>query len=224
MPAPAEPFGFAELGQDVLAIMDHAGIGRAHFCGLSMGGMTGMWLAASHPERASGASCSANTAALIGPASGWDTRIQTVRAQGMAAIVDAVLARWFSAGWLAGNASASPRCGRCCWMRRLKADTANCAAVRVMPTCARCYRASPARVLVIAGTLRSWRPRRRQGREVAEGIAGARYLEHGRGPFVQLGAAAGICRGGVWVPGGLRWRTGSHCARLAKAHPRRAPT
>lgn len=174
LPAPAGPFGFAELGRDVLAIMDHAGIGRAHFCGLSMGGMTGMWLAASHPERF-GRFVLANTAALIGPASGWDTRIQTVRAQGMAAIVDAVLARWFSAGWLAGNAE------RIAPVRQMLLDaspegyTANCAAVRdadLRPLLSRI--ASP--VLVIAGT-HDLATTPTQGREVAAGIAGARYVE-----------------------------------------------
>ncbi|MDF3836784.1 3-oxoadipate enol-lactonase [Cupriavidus basilensis] len=174
LPGSAEPFGFAELGRDVLAIMDHAGIGRAHFCGLSMGGMTGIWLAAHHPERFD-RFVLANTAALIGPASGWDTRIQTVRAQGMAAIVDAVLARWFSAGWLAANAA------RIAPVRQMLLDatpagyTANCAAVRdadlrpLLPRIA-------SQVLVIAGT-HDLATTPAQGREVADGVAGARYVE-----------------------------------------------
>lgn len=175
LPSPASaPFGFAELGQDVLAIMDHAGIQRAHFCGLSMGGMTGMWLAANHPERFD-RFVLANTAALIGPASGWDTRIQTVRSQGMAAIVDAVLARWFSAAWLAGNAA------RIAPVRQMLLDaspegyTANCAAVRDADLRALLPRiASP--VLVIAGT-HDLATTPAQGREVAQGIGGARYVE-----------------------------------------------
>ena len=173
LPSPA-PFGFAKLGQDVLAIMDHAGIQRAHFCGLSMGGMTGMWLAANHPERFD-RFVLANTAALIGPASGWDTRIQTVRSQGMAAIVDAVLARWFSAAWLAGNAA------RIAPVRQMLLDaspegyTANCAAVRDADLREQLPRiASP--VLVIAGT-HDMATTPAQGREVAQGIAGARYVE-----------------------------------------------
>ncbi|MBB1636368.1 3-oxoadipate enol-lactonase [Cupriavidus sp. UME77] len=175
LPSPAAaPFGFAELGQDVLAIMDHAGIQRAHFCGLSMGGMTGMWLAANHPERF-GRFVLANTAALIGPASGWDTRIQTVRSQGMAAIVDAVLARWFSAAWLAGNAA------RIAPVRQMLLDaspegyTANCAAVRDADLRAQLQRIS-CPVLVIAGT-HDLATTPAQGREVAQGIAGARYVE-----------------------------------------------
>lgn len=179
LPAPlsgslAAPFGFAELGQDVLAIMDHAGIGRAHFCGLSMGGMTGMWLAANHPERFDRVVL-ANTAALIGPASGWDTRIQTVRSQGMAAIVDAVLARWFSAAWLAGNAA------RIAPVRQMLLDasaegyTANCAAVRDADLRALLERVS-CPVLVIAGT-HDLATTPAQGRAVAQGIADARYVE-----------------------------------------------
>src|ERR1700760_97490 len=45
------PFGFERLGRDVLALMDGLGIEKARYCGLSMGGMTGMWLGANAPER-----------------------------------------------------------------------------------------------------------------------------------------------------------------------------
>jgi 3-oxoadipate enol-lactonase len=48
---PSSSFGMRELAEDVIAIMDHAGIERAHFCGLSMGGMTGMYLARHHAGR-----------------------------------------------------------------------------------------------------------------------------------------------------------------------------
>jgi 3-oxoadipate enol-lactonase len=93
----------------------------------------------------------------------------------MAAIVDAVLARWFSAGWLAGNAQ------RIVPVRQMLLDaspegyTANCAAVRDADLRALLSRiASP--VLVIAGT-HDLATTPAQGREVADGIAGARYVE-----------------------------------------------
>lgn len=169
----AEPFGMAELGADVLAVMDHAGVQRAHFCGLSMGGMTGMWLARHHPDRF-GRFVLANTAALIGPASGWNTRIETVQRDGMAAIVEGVLARWFTPAWLAGDPF------RVAPVRAMleQADgsgyIANCAAVRdadlreLLP-------GIEAEVLVIAG-LQDAATTPEQGRAVAESIPRAAYL------------------------------------------------
>ena len=75
---PDAPFGMAELGADVLAVMDHAGVERAHFCGLSMGGMTGIWMGI-HQARRLDRLVLCNTAALIGPASTWNARIEKVR-------------------------------------------------------------------------------------------------------------------------------------------------
>src|SRR5256885_9484644 len=48
---PPGPYSIADLGRDVLALLDANGIDRVRFCGLSMGGMTGMWLGCNAPER-----------------------------------------------------------------------------------------------------------------------------------------------------------------------------
>ncbi len=50
-PMPAAPYTIAELGQDVIALMDQLKLERASYCGLSIGGMVGQWLAGNHPER-----------------------------------------------------------------------------------------------------------------------------------------------------------------------------
>ncbi|WP_354685512.1 3-oxoadipate enol-lactonase [Cupriavidus necator] len=171
--ASAQPFGMAELGADVLAVMDHAGVQRAHFCGLSMGGMTGMWLARHHPDRF-GRFVLANTAALIGPASGWNTRIETVQRDGMAAIVDGVLARWFTPGWLASHPARVAPVREMLVQVNASGYIANCAAVRdadlraILP-------AIDAEVLVIAG-LQDAATTAEQGRAVADAIPGAEYL------------------------------------------------
>src|SRR5476651_2204930 len=60
------PYSTAQLAGDVIALMDHLQIAQAHFCGLSMGGQTGMWLALHHPKRLRRLVLS-NTAAYIGP-------------------------------------------------------------------------------------------------------------------------------------------------------------
>ena len=92
---PDGPYSIADMGNDVIALMDHLGIARAHFCGISMGGMIGIWLAANHPGRIDRLVLS-NTAALLGPPTLWDARIQQVQQGGMGAIVPAVVERWFT--------------------------------------------------------------------------------------------------------------------------------
>jgi 3-oxoadipate enol-lactonase len=96
---PAGPSSIDDLGRDVLALLDHLGVERAHFCGLSLGGMTGMWLASHAPQRIA-ALILANTAPQIGARQMWDTRIATVRGHGMGAISDAAIARWFTPGFI----------------------------------------------------------------------------------------------------------------------------
>jgi len=93
--APKGPYTLDRLGKDILKILDTLEIKRAHFCGLSMGGMTGMWLGRNAPERIDKLILS-NTAAKIGDPVLWNSRILTVTKQGMIAIVDAVIDRWFS--------------------------------------------------------------------------------------------------------------------------------
>ena len=78
-----------------LAVLDAAGVDRALFCGLSKGGMVGQWLGVNAPDRV-GRLVLANTAAFIGAPEVWNQRIETVRAQGMAAIVPGVIDRWFT--------------------------------------------------------------------------------------------------------------------------------
>lgn len=93
--APDGEYTIDRLGRDAVQVLTGLGIEKAAFCGLSMGGMIGMWLGVHAPERVSRlALC--NTATSIPPAALWQTRIDTVRANGMAAIADQVVTRWFT--------------------------------------------------------------------------------------------------------------------------------
>jgi 3-oxoadipate enol-lactonase len=94
-PAPPGPYAIGDLGRDVISLLDNLGIGRASFCGLSIGGMTGMWLAAEAPERIDRLVLVC-TSALLGPKGVWDERIETATERGMGALVDAVIERWFT--------------------------------------------------------------------------------------------------------------------------------
>jgi 3-oxoadipate enol-lactonase len=99
-------FGIDTLGRDVIALMDALDIRRALFCGLSLGGMTGMWLGVNAPQRFHKLVL-ANTAAKVGTAEMWTTRATTVRKDGMSSVVDALLQRWFTADFsVEGYASA----------------------------------------------------------------------------------------------------------------------
>jgi 3-oxoadipate enol-lactonase len=93
--APKTPYTLERLGKDAVAILDGLKIERAHFCGLSMGGFTGMWLGRLAPKRI-GKLILSNTAAKIGDPIIWNGRIQTVLGKGMGAIVEGVLERWFT--------------------------------------------------------------------------------------------------------------------------------
>ena len=89
------PTTIADLAADALALLDHLGIARVHFCGLSLGGMTGPWLGTHHASRLLSLSLCA-TAAYMGPADLWDQRIAAVASGGMAAVADATINRWFT--------------------------------------------------------------------------------------------------------------------------------
>ena len=93
--APAGDYSIERLGRDVLDILDQLEIAQTAFCGLSMGGMTGVWLAMHHPRRfARVALC--NTGVWMPPRELWDTRIKDVTERGMEAVVDQVVERWFT--------------------------------------------------------------------------------------------------------------------------------
>lgn len=92
---PAGAYSMDRLGRDVIELLDALRIEKVSVCGVSKGGMVGQWLGFRAPERIEKlALC--NTAAFMGPPAGWDQRITTVLAGGMAALTDAVLDRWFT--------------------------------------------------------------------------------------------------------------------------------
>jgi 3-oxoadipate enol-lactonase len=84
-----------ELARGLLAILDERGLERVSFCGLSLGGAVGMWLAMHAPERIDRLVL-ACTSTRFGVPENWLTRAATVRAEGLEAIADPVLALWFT--------------------------------------------------------------------------------------------------------------------------------
>jgi 3-oxoadipate enol-lactonase len=90
------PYSIAGLGAGVLALLDSAGIERAAYCGISLGGMIGMWLAANAPDRIASLELVC-TSAYLPPAEGWRARADLVRAEGLAPISAPSAGRWFTA-------------------------------------------------------------------------------------------------------------------------------
>lgn len=94
------PVTLARLGQDVLDLLDHLDIQRAHFCGISMGGLIGQWLgihAAGRIDRM----VVANTAARIGSFDAWHERAALVRKDGLAGVASGAAGRWFTPAFAA---------------------------------------------------------------------------------------------------------------------------
>jgi len=97
-PVPPAPYELADLGADAIALLDRLGLDRVHWCGLSLGGMVGMWIAVNAPERIDRLVLCC-TSAKLGPPEMWSDRAATVRAQGVDAIADAGLERWLTDGF-----------------------------------------------------------------------------------------------------------------------------
>lgn len=100
--APPGLYGVADLGADVLALWDHLRVARSHFCGLSIGGLTGQWLGVHAGTRLHSLTVAA-TAAKIGTAESWDARIAQVRAHGLLPLREGTAERWFTPAFTAAE-------------------------------------------------------------------------------------------------------------------------
>ena len=94
------PYSVTQLGRDVVGLLDAVGIERAYFCGLSMGGLIGMWLGIYTPERINRLVL-CNTAAKIGATETWNARIEMVRTKGMGPVAETQAQRWFTPAFIA---------------------------------------------------------------------------------------------------------------------------
>jgi 3-oxoadipate enol-lactonase / 4-carboxymuconolactone decarboxylase len=96
------PYTIAMLGQDVIDLLDQLNIPEAYFCGLSMGGLIGQWLGINHPIRIKKLIIS-NSGAKIGNDEKWNERISTLKTNGMQAIVNDTMQRWFTDNFRENN-------------------------------------------------------------------------------------------------------------------------
>ena len=128
---PEGPYSIEMLGEDALGLLDTVGVERAHFCGLSKGGMVGQWLATHAPARIDRLVL-ANTSAHLPPRELWDERIGTVLAGGMKAVADSVVERWFTADFRAARPEEAAEVKEMILATPAAGYAASCAAVRDM--------------------------------------------------------------------------------------------
>ncbi len=126
------PYTVEQLGRDVLALLDALDIPRAHFCGLSMGGLIGQWLGIHAGERLSKLVL-CNTAAKIANDEVWNTRIDIVLKGGQQAmrdLRDASIARWFTPAFAEAQPAQAAHITAMLAATSPEGYAANCAAVR----------------------------------------------------------------------------------------------
>lgn len=149
-PVPPGRYTLAQLGGDLLALLDKLGLDRVHLGGLSLGGMVAMWVAAHAPQRVDRLALMC-TSAKLGPPSMWVQRAETVRTTGMASIADLAVGRWFTSSFAAEHPDVVA------WVRRELTGTPAdgyigcCAAIETMDL-EQVLGAITAPTLVIAGT------------------------------------------------------------------------
>ena len=128
----AGPYSIEQLSRDVLALLDALDIQQAHFVGLSMGGLIGQWLGINAGQRLRSLTL-CNTAAQIGTAEVWKSRIDTVLKGGQQAMVelrDGSIARWFTPGFAQAQPQQAQRICQMLAQTSPQGYAANCAAVR----------------------------------------------------------------------------------------------
>ena len=106
---PPGEYTLDQLGDDAIRVLDAVGVEAAHVCGISLGGLTAMWLGVRHARRVRGLVV-ANTAARIGTAERWADRIAKVRNEGMTAVASMMMPGWFSPAFRHREPAAVARC------------------------------------------------------------------------------------------------------------------
>jgi 3-oxoadipate enol-lactonase len=167
-------FKIDRLGQDVVRLLDHLDLANVSFCGLSVGGLVGQWLALYASKRLKRLVV-CNTAARIGTAASWNTRIDAVKKDGIASIAEGILDRWFTPRFHEHDPGTVNHFRKVLQATPAESYLATCAAIRDADLR---HEVSKIRVptLVIAGTQDKSTPPE-GGRYLAERILGSKYVE-----------------------------------------------
>ena len=96
-------YRFGQLTSDVIGLMDHLGVAKARYVGLSMGGFVGQYLGLLHASRFHSLGLVSTSSSMSAGQEIWDTRIRTAAEDGMPTVVDGAMARWVAPKVLAGS-------------------------------------------------------------------------------------------------------------------------
>ncbi len=168
------PYTIGQLGNDFLGLLDALHLGPVYFCGLSMGGMIGMWLGIHAPSRLNKLLLS-NTGAKIGTLEIWNSRIETVQKGGMKSIAVGVIERWFTPTFRAKAPATVAQIQKMLEETNPDGYAACCAAVRDYDCRGQLERIG-AQTLVIIGAHDPATPAE-DGRFLAAHIRGAKFAE-----------------------------------------------
>jgi 3-oxoadipate enol-lactonase len=163
-----------ELGGDVLGLLDHLGVSRFHVAGISLGGITALWLAVNAPERVLGL-MPCNTAARIGSVETWRQRMEQVSQHGTASIAEATMERWFTAAFRR-NAPARVEAARQMLLHTGAAGYVGCCAALRDADLRGELASITAPALAISGTYDPVTPPA-DGQFLQQHIAGAKFME-----------------------------------------------
>ncbi len=170
----AGEYSIEQLARDFLGLLDVLALERVAFCGLSMGGMIGMWLGVNVPERLDSLVL-CNTAARIGTAEMWNARIASVRQGGMKSVSAAVIERWFTAEFRDAAPVRVQRARTMLEASPVEGYAACCAAIRDMDQTGSIGRIR-VRTLVVAGGKDRVTPPD-EGRFLIERVPDSEYVE-----------------------------------------------
>lgn len=129
---PKGPYDMEMLARDALAVLDGLGVEKAHWLGLSMGGMEGMWLGANAGRRFDKIILS-NTSTHYADKTMWNTRMEAVNKAGsVAAIADMVINAWLTQGFQKSHPDVAARMKEMMIATPVEGYLGSCAAVRDM--------------------------------------------------------------------------------------------
>jgi 3-oxoadipate enol-lactonase len=191
-PVATGPYRISDLGGDALALLDSLGADRVAWCGLSMGGMVGMWLATEAPERI-GSLVLCCTSAGFPDRGPWRDRIAAVRAGGTASIAEWVVQRWFTPDYAEANPDPVAAAQR--WVADTPDDgyLACCQAIEAWDHIGELGRIA-APTLLIAGAHDTSTPIDPHARTLAEHIPGAQLAVVDAAHVANIEAAADVNR------------------------------
>lgn len=172
-PVPPGPYQLRDLGRDLLMLLDRLELDRVSFCGISLGGIVGLWLAAHEPARLDRLVICCAAPRMLHPED-YAARAAQVRRDGMASVADAVLTRWFTPAFVASRPDTIASIRAKLVSTPAEGYAATCEALAAMDQSADLQRIVAPTLLMAAEHDQSTPPE--QSREMAKRIPGARFV------------------------------------------------